>query len=336
MEPVRETARNEYVVPSQPFEGVTNYAHDYHRHDAGPVRASCKPTETVRVGGEFRDRTGYRDEYVKHPLEKRPAKRDADYRPNQAKLEHVTNYRADYVPKEVGRTTSFKPTGAGYRSDAPFQADTTQRGDYIKWPTERPTVPHPDCYQRPQGEMLFSTTAQSAFNKKPLCKVNISRPAQRKSEPTKFEGTTNYSDDFRKWALDARPPPMLQPYYKPPEGPFQGQTSYQDNYHSHPGANPTQSMRPNDRGVRSDAPFQGGTEYRQEFVKKVAEPCPAAILEGSTARFTFAEQSSSGHKLYRPKSAAAPITCGQPAVTSLSCGAAPGSLKMPSRSAIAA
>jgi hypothetical protein len=35
--------------------------------------------------------------------------------------------------KDIDKVASYKPEGQGYRSDAPFDDETTNKNDYKKW-----------------------------------------------------------------------------------------------------------------------------------------------------------------------------------------------------------
>ncbi len=82
-----------------------------------------------------------------------------------------------------------------------------------------------------------------------------------------------------------------------PEAAFEGLPTYQSDYTGRSGA-VRQSMRPVERGVGSDAPFDGSTMYRTEFIRKEVEPCPALLLETNRTKFAFRETDNSGHKWY--------------------------------------
>lgn len=43
----------------------------------------------------------FRSEYVKHPMPDKPVKEPAQYIPNKAALDDVSNYKKDYVAKQV-------------------------------------------------------------------------------------------------------------------------------------------------------------------------------------------------------------------------------------------
>ena len=302
VKPMKQQPRNDYLPPEAPFEGRSNYTDNYQKHPLA-ARESMKPNEATRVSDQpFDGRTGYRDEYVKHPFEERVRREAPKWQPNAAKLDGMTNYTKDYTPKDMVKQPSCRPDNTAYQSEAPFDAGTTNRDDYVKWPLNKPSQHAPDQYVKPAGDMEFNTTTNTDFNRKPIVLVAAKRPQGRMGKPGKFDGRTNYSQDFRKWALGERPKAMMQPEYMPPDAPFVGSTNYHDNYHAHQ-AHPPKSMKPNDAGHVSDAPFEGGTEYRQEYVKKAVKPCPAGILDTERAEYVYQEQDRTGHKWYQPLSA---------------------------------
>ena len=45
----------------------------------------------------------------------------------------MTTNRRDFTAKDGEKLRSFKPDGTGYKSDAPFDDDTTHKTDFKKW-----------------------------------------------------------------------------------------------------------------------------------------------------------------------------------------------------------
>lgn len=291
---IRDTG---YRPSSQPFEGLPTYQKDYIKH-AQAMRCSLKPAETARQSDQpFDDRTGYRDEYVQHPMAERYQKEKPKYAPNAAKLDDLSNYKKDYTPKEMLKTESCKPSGNAYQSNAPFEEDTTQRVDYKKWPAERPFVHEPEMYRKPEGVMEMNTTSHIDYNKKPLVCNPPARPASTKRVSGKFDDSTNYKEDFRKWQTE-RTLPKVRSEYQPNQAPFEGLPTYQKDYVKHNAMPPT-SLKPADTGHRSDAPFEDCTEYRTEYLRKQVPPCPAGVIQGGgNTSFVFREQDQRGHKWY--------------------------------------
>ena len=268
-----------------------------------PPRQSLRPAENARGSDQpFDGTTGYREEYTKKQMPEREQREKPKYVPTKAGLDGLSNYKKDFTGKQGDKMPSCKPDAKAQGSDAPFVDETTQRFDYKRWPAERPFVHEPDVYRKPDGDFDFNTVHTIEYNQKPITKTTSTKPMNRKGIPGKFDGTTNYGMDFRKWeAQPSKPKPKVS--YQAPDAPFQGSSNYRDDYIQHMMA-PTRSLKPAESGVRSDAPFEGGTEYRQEYDRKLLPPCPAGVLEGGgNPGFVFREQDPSGHKWYEPTSA---------------------------------
>ncbi|ELT93386.1 hypothetical protein CAPTEDRAFT_126228 [Capitella teleta] len=261
-------------------------------------RGSMKPNEAAKASdAPFEDRTGYRDEFIKHPLGEKHKREVAAWAPNPAKLEGLSNYMKDFIPKESGKLPSCKPDSNPYQSSAPFQGETTNRHDYTKKSGDRPHVHQHEEYVKPDGDMLLNTTSHTDYAPKAGERTQIRRPPSTKRAPGKFYGQTNYSTDFRKLSAErVRFTPKND--YKPNEAPFEGQPTYQSDFIKYKSA-PTRSMKPSDAGYSSGAPFEGSTEYTNEYIKKAAPPCPVTIINsGGNAGYMFDAQDDVGHKWY--------------------------------------
>jgi hypothetical protein len=260
-----------------------------------------KPLESGMNSSEpFNNRTGYKDDYIRHALPERFKKEQAHYVPNKAPLDDLSNYRKDYVLKDASKMPSCKPDASAFRSDAPLEDATTNKTDYIKWPSERPHHHEPDTYRKPDGDFDFNTTHKYDYTKKAIERPIMYRPASRKRIPGKFDDSTNYNTDYRKWD-GVHPPAQKKPLgYVAPGDPFVGSSNYTDSFIPYNMA-PPRSMRPTDGGFQSNAPFDGHTEYKQEYIRKNIAPCPGGvILSGGTAGFKYMDQDEQGHKWYQP------------------------------------
>ena len=263
------------------------------------MRQSMRPVENQRASDQpFDDMTDYKESYVKKPLPTRECREKTVWQPNMAKLDDLSNYRKDYTEKGAGKQPSCKPDATPFKSVAPFDGDTTQKTDFIEWPTERRFVHEQDPYHKPEGEMQSNTTTHTDYNRKPLDRALPRRPQETKKIPGKFDGTTNYQVEYRKWAMGDRPHPMMKDQYTPNDAPFEGLPTYQRDYIPHQ-ASMTRSMKPVDPGYSSGAPMEDGTEYKKEYTKKNVPPCPAILIEaGTNDCYTYREQDETGHKWY--------------------------------------
>jgi len=82
---------------------------------------------------------------------------------------------------------SCKPDTGPALTDAPFVGDTTQRCDFTRKPTARPTLHNPDPYVAPEGLMSDATTNRCDFDRKPLSKIPAWRPKDRRRPAGQFE-----------------------------------------------------------------------------------------------------------------------------------------------------
>jgi len=73
-----------------------------------------------------------------------------------------------------------------------------------------------------------------------------------------FDGTTQYSTDYRPRAAGERAQMTQRERYNPNEAPFDGEPTYRRDYQPYEGATMTRSMKPVDPGFSSGAPLDEG------------------------------------------------------------------------------
>ncbi|XP_041370457.1 stabilizer of axonemal microtubules 2-like isoform X2 [Gigantopelta aegis] len=291
-----------WMPPQDEFRGISTFTNDYKRYFCQPPRQSMKPKEAVKVSDSpFDSATGYRDAYIKHPLQAKFSKPQEVYRPSGIPLDGMTTFKKDYQGCPGNKADTCKPSTEAYRSDAPLEDLTTFRNDYRKWPMERPYARAADEYKKPEGDMDMKTTHNIAYKQYPLQPHVARRPASATQRlPGAFDGVTNYSTDYQPWDLGGRPRPMMKPEYSPNLAPFEGMSTQKAHYIAHPRCQSLKSFKPDSNAIRSDAPFDDGTMYRMEYTPKYIGPCPAAILNTQASGYSYIETDPRGHKVYRP------------------------------------
>ena len=291
-------------MSGDPFGGASTYVDDYKKYSQAP-RAAIKPDNTAYQSSEpFPDKTGYRDDYIRHNLPTKFHKPKDEYSPNKVPLENMTTSKRDFTPKDLEKARSFKPDGAGYRSDAPFDDDTTNKNDYKRWDVKPNFVKRDNDWKPPLGEMETSTNYNREFTNKPAQRAQAIVPAHRQKVDAKFDGDTTYNQDFRKWAGGRPDAAKMGGEYQTPTVPFEGLSTYKGHFNT-PGGGPAQSFKPDGMAYKSDAPFDGHTLYRTEFTPKEIEPCPTTLLETKKSNLVFHSEDQHGHKFYQktaPKS----------------------------------
>ena len=291
-----------YMPSEAQFAGESTYVYDYKKHNQSPVKP-IRPDQAPVSSGNFDDRTGYRDDYIKHNLPEKYNRPRDEYQANKIPLDGLTTMRRDFTAKDAEKMRSFKPEGGGYRSDAPFNDDTTHKQDYKRWEVQAPHAKRDQEWHPPLGEMDMTTNYSNEYTKKPVERVAAVRPEQRTKLDAKFDGNTTYHEDFRKWPGDKRELIRADNGYHPSGVPFDGQSTYKGHYIPLEGG-PAASFKPDGLAYRSGAPFDGNTMYRSEYTHKEIEPCPAGQLDTHRSDFVFAAEDDKGHKYYQKTASA--------------------------------
>lgn len=265
--------RDSWVAPTQRFEGESTMHHDYRKYNQARRQAMRPMQATIRSDAPFADDTDYRAEYKKHPLPAKYQHEREGYKPSSAPLDDLTTFKRDYKGQHGDPTRSCRPDNAAFSSGQPLDDTTTNRKDYVKWPMDRPFVHHPEEYRKPEGEMYTQTTHNATYKQLPLQRNLAVRPVSAgKARNAPFDGTTNYSQDYKKWALQRNQPHAREEYH-PSTAPFEGMPTYKAHYIPH-GVHPTQSFRPDNTAFQSNAKFEDGTMYRTDYTRKPMIPCP--------------------------------------------------------------
>ncbi|XP_046350552.1 stabilizer of axonemal microtubules 2-like [Haliotis rufescens] len=286
--------------PQQPFEGQSTFTRDYQRYNQAP-RTTMKPNEAAKMSdAPFDGNTGYNAAYIKHPLQAKFVKEKDTYRPSGVRFDGLSTFKRDYQGAYAPKTDSCKPDAQAFQSQAPLEDMTTFKNDYRKWDADRPFVRDPEQYKKPVGDMDMNTTHNLAFKEYPLQRAFAKRPhSANVMRAGTFDGTTNYSTDFRPWDLGQRSRPVMKPDYQPNNAPFEGMSTQKSHYIPHP-INPNQSCKPSNDFVQSQGPFDDNTMYRMDYTPKASEPCPAAVIDTTRSTYKFVELDTRGHKLYQP------------------------------------
>ncbi|XP_005089960.1 stabilizer of axonemal microtubules 2 [Aplysia californica] len=299
LERVQPKAQDAWVPSNQPFEGQSTFTRDYRKYNE-PPRKSIKPSQATHMSeAPFDGNTGYRDDYIRHPMQAREQREKELYKPSNVPFDGMTTFNRDYTKKHGSKTESCKPNAEAFQSDAPLDDLTTFKNDYRKWNGERPYVHQHESYKKPDGEIDLNTTNRIQFKPHPPQRVAMMKPGDgRVMFPGEFEGLTNYKSDYKPWGIH-REQPKPREGWVPNNIPFDGTPTYKAHYVPH-SMLPPKSLKPDASAMASDAPFDDATMYRTEFTKKHADICPAAILDTNVSKYSYVETDQRGHKQYVP------------------------------------
>eukprot|EP00753_Platysulcus_tardus_P009615 PLAT221.3.p1 GENE.PLAT221.3~~PLAT221.3.p1 ORF type:complete len:325 (+),score=45.68 PLAT221.3:66-977(+) len=155
----------------------------------------------------------FRREYVRFPLEARPPKKKAEYKPSTTKFDGTTTAHDDYpafAMEDMVPTESARPPERSGATGVPFAGVSSTKADYPEWPIEARKPKKKAAYKpsktRFEGK---STTAEAfpAFNMEDVAPVHSAAPKRTVPPSLPFEGTSTTRDQYRKWSGVARPAP---------------------------------------------------------------------------------------------------------------------------------
>lgn len=169
-----------------------------------------------------------------------------------------------------------------------FEDATTQRKDYVKHPIEKPFVHVQDQYKKPDGVMDNVTSYKKDYNEK---RGQPARPVKldgHRQVAGRFEGEPTYKSDYKKWDMSGRVGPATNvDAWVPPNAKFEGESTMHHDYMQH--AQPRRPLiKPAEATRMSDQPFFDKTDYRDSYVKHPMEKQfvrPAEIYKGPQAPF---------------------------------------------------
>ncbi|CAH8564177.1 unnamed protein product [Heterobilharzia americana] len=264
---------------------------------------SFKPLHLPKVYDEpFKGDTIYRTEYVTPPP---PTKPQTSPKPKMiakstVPLDTLTTFRKDFTPKEICLNPPFKPNQMLITSKDPLSEMTTNRIDYKDWgyqPTERRIAP---SYQPTQGDRYLDSTYRKDFPEKPICPATLVKPFEVKKCYAKFDGTTNYRNDYVPWSVKNEH--VKAPIsWTPPTAPLDRDTTNRRDFVPYNCIQPEKLFKPS-MNITVNGSFNDQTNYRTDYVLKKCPTCPAQFLNQekiSPDGYQFSRFDEGGHQLYQ-------------------------------------
>ncbi|KAH9520109.1 Stabilizer of axonemal microtubules 1 [Bulinus truncatus] len=244
---------------------VTSYNTAYKPHPLQP-RESCKPDQSaLRSEEPLSDKTTFRTDYIKHPLDKPFIHQHEPYRKPDGDLDTLTSYHRDYTEKHAPPAQMIKHDGQR-QLPARFEGEPTYKIDYRKWPLEKQQAKHPDSWVPPtqpfEGQSTFTRDFRK-YNEPPRKSMKPNEAHQMSDAP--FDGHTGYRDDYIRHAFQPREMKEKE-LYKASNVPFDGLTTFNRDY-TKKNAPKTESCKPNSEAFQSDAPLDDLTTFKNDYRK---------------------------------------------------------------------
>jgi len=121
--------------------------------------------------------------------------------PPTVPMDSVTTFQTDFTGPRAPPAESMKPSQTHFASKDPLSSSSEFRDSFVAWPVVRPRRPEPLKYAGPQGNIELITTHRVDFRGQNARPASPKRPAVKRSQTLPFDGTTNYSTDFKRWQI---------------------------------------------------------------------------------------------------------------------------------------
>lgn len=286
-----------YHPPTTKFGNSTTFQDDFVRKGLTP-RESYKPPNVAKLSdAPFENVTSSKIAYVPHPVEARYVKPPEEYKPSNHTFQDYTTHRQDYQGLPGQLPKSCKPEALKVASNTPFQSSTEFRDHFQQWPVSLPELHKSVEYTSPSAHMDLTTTSHTDYIKHQVQPFTSAKPfSVPKKSSGSFQGNTTMRDDFQPWVSQRQTPIRKQEEMRRSSGKMEDLTTFKAHYIPHQ-PQPSQSFKPHNAPLQSDAPLDNDTMYRTEFTPKKISMCPASFE--SPPGFVFENYDNQGHRFFR-------------------------------------
>lgn len=255
----------------------SEYSKEYVQHQI-ERRQPYKPVQqTAAADGSLDDKTTHRLDYVKHPMEKPYVHPKENYKTPDGEMEMSTNYSQDFTKKKLEQVKPIRHQEQA-KALGKFDGEPTYAADYRTWEvTPHQKVGPKGVYQPPTDPFGGNSNYKSDYQ-------SYSGAARRQTMKPKeqprvsdqpFDDATEHRQSYIKHPLEsglAKSPNRNRPAYQPNTAPFDDMSSYRMEYtQKDVSAGKQVSCRPDPSPYKSEAPFEGGTTNRADYVGRQGE-----------------------------------------------------------------
>ena len=189
------------------------------------------------------------------------------YSPPKEKFQGKSTVQADYISRgRMSPTQSMKPAPVVLSSSEPFQSYSNYKADFHVHPIPPKHIQEREVYQPSKdgfkGTSTFTADFKAHYGTMPPQSLKPAPTSLKSNEP--FNAKTVQSSDFQPWETQARQkrPPTK---YNPPIEKFQAKSCFADDFKHYGPVSPSKSLKPPQKPVASDKPFEGTTIKSVDF-----------------------------------------------------------------------
>ncbi|XP_072134447.1 stabilizer of axonemal microtubules 2 isoform X1 [Mobula birostris] len=235
------------------------------------------PYGDIKPPGSFKPKTEYlcnrvkmdgnstfKTDYISHEVLHRPIRVQQEYRPKSGEVDLHTTYKTDYNPYKVKPVESKRPPERKHGKGGKVDTVPTYKDDYRLWEIPKRKPKTSQAYCPPTGRFGNPSTFQDDYGPKGLSQRESFKPPNvPRTSDVPFDSLTNHKVSYVAHPIGER---FVRPReeYKPTDRPFEGLTTHRRDYKGVHG-DPTKSFKPEQTKIGSDAPFDGNSEFRDQY-----------------------------------------------------------------------
>ena len=271
----------------------SEYTQQFRKYSgATPRRAIKPPQRPLDRDSKMACETINRRDFTPHPVTPRAIQPPPVYKKQDGTISSDTEYRMTFEGRpSVEPTVTFRPANSRRENGDKFDHKSTQATDFVTLPIpERETFAVKRAYEPPREPLETKSTVRRDFvdfgpTRPPQ---SLKPPQTQKISTDPFDGTSCYRQCFTPQRIPARYQHTKE-VYKPSPDKFAGSSTYSKDFPGHTGRLPAPSMKPPQKKVASDTPFDGATESRLSYRSWELPPKhfrPPSVYSPPTETFT--------------------------------------------------
>lgn len=270
----------------------SEYSQQFKKYSASPRKAIKPARRPVDRDSKMACKTINRQDFTPHPVTPRAVQPPPAYKKPEGTVSSDTEYTMTYEGKPLSESiVSYRPVHTRKADGEQFDHKSTQATDFVTFAipeTENFAVKR--AYEPPKEPLETKSTVKNDFVdfgpvKPPL---SLKPPQTPKLSTEPFDGKSCYRQCFTPQPI----PPRYQhtkEVYKPTADKFSGRSTYTKDFPGHIGKLPAPSMKPPQKKITSDTPFDGATESRLSYRLQDLPPKhlrPPTVYSPPTETFT--------------------------------------------------
>ena len=246
----------------------SEYTQQFKKYSARPRKAIKPARRPLDRDSKMACTTINHQDFTPHPVTPRSVQPPPVYKKPDGVVSSKTEYRMTFEGKPLSQpVVAFRPVNTRKENREQFDHKSTQAADFVTFAIpERENFAVKCAYEPPKEPLETKSTVQNDFVDFGAVKPpqSLKPPQTPKLSTDPFDGRSCYRQCFVPQPIPARYQHTKEVYTPSPDK-FSGLSTYTKDFPGHTGKMPAPSMKPPQKKVASDSPFDGATESRLSY-----------------------------------------------------------------------